>query len=363
MKTVKKSFIAILAAIMLLTIGFTSFMISDTTLKASADDYEIYYFYDYYPSLDHDAMSGANIVYDYHELDSDSFSDLIEEYYFQSCRNADKVIIDIKTFKPSTGDLYDLFHYLHDDLGCKTAFVTPYRSEEFVNTDSPYTIEFILTCIDSYHVTDFSKLEFFVDMALARISYSQLEEGQPETEADRIENTCILLDGRKLIGFYEYDHDIGYLVERNPMLKILANKLRSYAPANGENEAAYLSNLYNSPSNVRIAICTGNDKFAEIGGEEFVASNLQTLHTNLYTSINYTYALGFSELSAPFYNFLLANQNEFDSLPVYVMEVEPIEFSDSGLMIFTDKEARGGDESEESKAVRRIIEDLTHFER
>ena len=59
----------------------------------------------------------------------------------------------------------------------------------------------------------------------------------------------------------------------------------------------------------------------------------------------------------------MANQNEFDSLPVYVMEVEPIEFSDSGLMIFTDKEARGGDESEESKAVRRIIEDLTHFER
>ncbi len=365
MKTLKKSLVTILATIMLLTFGFTAFGARNENLKASAYDYEkIYYFYDYYPSVDYSQMENTDIVYDFHELDENSFSDLIEQSYFDNYLDATKVVIDIKTFRPSSYDLYTIFRYLHDNLGCMTVFVTPYAIAEFANDGTSYGADLTQMYVDSYYQTDFEKLDFFVNTALKKMAISQLEEGVDEENATQIKDTCILLDGRKLIGFDDSVCDVAELAERNPLLKVLANNLQhKYAYTYGVNEINYLINVCFNEPNIHFLIYKGNDRFVELAtNDEFTASDVETMHEEYDFDFNYIYALGFWELSTPFYNFLLTNQgNEFESLPVYVMEVEPINYSANGLLILSDTAARNGSESRESATLRPMINDLAHF--
>ena len=140
--------------------GASDTMDTITPLGDGASD-TIYYFFDYYPTIDNTTFSieyGSryNIVYArHHEITSEEFIGLFVNGYFTGFGDNCVVVIDIKTFKPEESKLSELFAYLKEDEECVTVFVTTYDQADY----SSITFD----NVDVYYKTDFRKLKKLIE--------------------------------------------------------------------------------------------------------------------------------------------------------------------------------------------------------
>ena len=92
------------------------------------------------------------------------------------------------------------------------------------------------------------------------------------------------------------------------------------------------------------------DGYAQIELGDFAVSN------NVYPW-NYACAIGFSSLSSSFYNFAADGYSLLDDFPIYVLEADPMEYSEDGLPVFNDtdlEEMYGIEYDEETGALAAI---------
>lgn len=349
MKRIKKSFTVLFSIALALCIGLVPFCVGAQQAEALSPDYDnmlnkIYYFYDYYPSIDKDDMAtmfgSYNAFYDEKWVDSYSFNELVvTDNYFSGFAVDCTVIIDIKTFKPDSSTLNLLFYDLHENKYCKTVFVTPYEEHEFSNNN-------FLGYVDKYLVTNLGKMRNFVDN-----THSDLSAANEE-----VRNTIILVDNRLIHLDMNNWSGINQLAERSPFLRMLYDKLydgtiNSYSTAAGD---LYLYN------NIRVIVhLPGNEYIDIVEGRTFEASDLVELKNKFGIIGEHVCAVGFWRLDSAFYNLLLNGQGTTSNLPVYIMPIEPITYG-SGLSIISYDTLANiyGEEYDESQEIINELDDL-----
>lgn len=340
MKTLRKSLVAILAAlIMLILCGFTAFSSDNRDLKVSANGTsKLYYFYNYYPSAYHLSLTTRynDIIYDYHDVDASSLTSLVQSYYFDQYDAGTAVVIDIKNFVPNAGTLYDLFKYLHDDKGCPTMLVTTCSKLDIIeNYDKGE--ELFEQYIDAFSQSDYGRLKKFIRNSL-RHSSSYEDTGVPNVEPIRhFKNTCILIDGGCIKNVDDYIYGANYLCESNPFLRYLIEGIAEIegGPIFDYQEclAFFSSQSYNI--NIHLLVHIGNNRFLDIyDGVIYGPANVEEILADLNCST--VFGIGFSDLDDEFNEYLEGQQSSIDNLYVYVMEVKPIIYGDSGVTIISE---------------------------
>lgn len=340
MKTLKKSLVAILAAlIMMISCSFTAFSSDNRDLKVSANGTsKLYYFYNYYPSAYHLSLTTRynDIIYDYHDVDASSLTSLVQSYYFDQYDAGTAVVIDIKNFVPNAGTLYDLFKYLHDDKGCLTMLVTTCSKLDIIeNYDKGE--ELFEQYIDAFSQSDYGRLKKFIRNSL-RHSSSYEDTGVPNVEPIRnLKNTCILIDGGCIKNVNDYTYGANYLCESNPFLRYLLEGIAEIedGPIIDYQECL---DFFSGPThdiNIHLLVHIGNNRYLDIyDGVVYGPANIEEILADLNCAT--VFGIGFSYLDDVFNEYLEGQQSSIDDLYVYVMEVEPIVYGDSGATIISE---------------------------
>lgn len=325
MKNSRKVVLATLLAFVML---FSSFAVLNVSATPDDDDVEpianLYYFNDYYPTVPKSQMDeehpDISSIYDHKWIDSSDFTTMVFNDYFESIAYGTIVVIDIKSFKPETSILYDLFSSLKD-RGCMTIFVTIYEEEDFNDTD-------FMDYVDEYVVSEFQRLRNFLRLHFEWVKDTNLQFGADEYSP--LQNTVFFIDGR-LINDEEYSSDIENLCADSPFLRIMLEELGEKFGYQITDSTSY-EGIFNSivdNEGIQILAHVGHDEYLNLdSGTIYETSSLQELYSNDILSSSYVSAIGFSHLESNFYNFLDVGQDYVrrqlsSDLPVGIMEVEP----------------------------------------
>lgn len=164
MKKFNFKILSVFLAIAIVVLGAAFVAPSGEEVSALPEYYDgsyVYYFCDYYPTLDyktfHDTFD-TSIYYDVRWVNKDQFNDLVHSMYFQEFTKR-MIIFDIKTFMPDTDVLCELFSYLRD-MECVTGFVTFFDESDFPDTDF---FEYLDIFVDNAH---FDAMGFFFRLRL-----------------------------------------------------------------------------------------------------------------------------------------------------------------------------------------------------
>lgn len=330
MERIKRLFTVVFSIVLALCVGLIPFCVSTQQAKALSPDYDntlskIYYFYDYYPSIDKDDMAtmfgSYNAFYDEKWLDECSFNELVYAgNYFSGFAVGCTVIIDLKTFKPDSDTLNTLFHDLHENKYCKTVFITPYEQHEFSNDGfSGY--------VDKYLVTNLGKMRNFV-MDIHSDLFAQNNELE-------LTNTTILVANRLIHLNRNNLGDIDQLAERSPFLRLLYDKLYAKLYGGTINSYSIAANELYTRKNIRVIVHLYDNEYVDIlKARTFDALYFDELKNELEITEEKVCAVGFWRLDSTFYNLLLDRQGATGNLPVYIMPIEPIRYG-SGLSIIS----------------------------
>lgn len=333
MATIKKFFISVALAFVMMFTGITALCGMESkqakalTTTYSGQSNTIYYFSDFYPTIDHTSMVDAfgtyNIVYDRQNVGEFTFTDMVANGYFSGFGNNCVVIIDIKGFRAPAGLLQVLFSSLKNQ-GCKTMFVTVYTQQSYAGSA-------FLNYVDVFYESDFGKLRTFV--------HNSIIDMQAQIGNESLENTCFLLDGNLINISNDYSMDL--LCSNSIFLRIFMEELASIL---GITYSTY-SEILDELQGVTLLIHKGNDQYVDISTEVNEARGFLYTADSVGSLIGienffweYICAVGFWELDGDFYDFLLDGQETLDSLPIYLLEADPFNYSDEGLQIISDSE-------------------------
>lgn len=322
-----------LLAFALLVAGLASFgVFSETNASALTPDYNgdpdtIYYFSDYYPTLTYEELENEfgwyNIVIDHQYVDEQEFYDMIHDGYFwgfdyDTC----VVIIDIKTFMPDPYELLDLFAMLKSQ-GCITVYVSIYDEYDYSDTEF---LEFLDVFVNDYQ---FDRLQSFIYNALYDYKW-MYRDGD-------LFDTGFIIDGN-LIDVEEYfGDDMDTLCENSPFLRYFLYYLRWFMGIRYDEFENYqeLADMLRDWYAIQIYVHVGGNEYVEI-----------LSWTTYYFDCVYDVpssqlcVFGFWKLDDDFYRFLYEAQYEYgyysDFMPIYILEAEPIDYSEFGLQVITD---------------------------
>lgn len=333
MATIKKFFISVALAFVMMFTGITAlYGMESKQAKALTPTYTgqsntIYYFSDFYPTIDHTSMVDAfgtyNIVYDRQNVGEFTFTDMVANGYFSGFGNNCVVIIDIKGFRAPAGLLQVLFSSLKNQ-GCKTMFVTVYTQQSYAGSA-------FLNYVDVFYESDFGKLRTFVHNSILDMSIGN----------EYLENTCFLLDGNLINISNDYSMDL--LCSNSIFLRIFMEELASILGITYSTHSGIVGGLRNY--NITLLVHKGSNQYVDIVSEEngmsgilYTVDSVGSLIGNGSLFWEYICAVGFWELDGDFYDFLLDGQETLDSLPIYLLEADPFNYSDEGLQIISDSE-------------------------
>lgn len=334
-----------------LCIGLVPFCVGAQQAEALSPNYNntqntIYYFFDYYPSIEKDVItssfSGYNVVYDAQWVDKTEFEELVNDDYFYGFATGCIVVIDIKTFKPNPVVLNNLFFNLHEIQECSTMFITPYAQQDFSSTA-------FLSYVDKYNVTDFEKMRCFVE-------YIQTEFIIYNGE---MADTTILLDNRLAnIDSTNWNVSMNQLVDRSPFLRIFYDNLYFYGDE--VNSYAEFASLLYSQYNIRFLVHLGDTTYVDIvAGKTYTATSVDELQNEDDGYWEHVCAAGFWALDSDFYDLLLDGQSSGYSLTVYIIEIDPIIYG-NGLSIspYSSLANIYGEEYDERQEIINELDDL-----
>ena len=334
MKKMTKSFAPrLVSALMALLLFFTAFASFGGIKVQAAIGYvpapegdgvtDVYYLFDYYPEIGNADMANnypeVDIVYDRCTNIQQVLPLIAVGIYnpIESLPAGCTVVIDIKTYKPNSEMLRDVFWYIQDSLHCKTIFVSTYQRGEF--DDSIEGASMFEYLDDFYHSTDI-RLEAFCDFSSQDV----------KDENGTLEDTCILIDGN-IVNFTD-------LFGNYSFLRILIDKLcialecEDHIPIPDYN--AIISHL-KEYHNISLLVHTSETSFVDLAGSVVQAPS--NSYPNQSYQLNYgnIYAIGFSHLDNNFYDYLYGVQ-QAQGITVYILEAEPIVYSEDGLEIISD---------------------------
>ena len=316
MKNRKSILIALPLVLAMLFVSLAPFAV--VPAKADDDDLDlIYYFSDYYPTLDvatlNENFPDYGVVYHHQWVTEATLYDAVMQG-FPSNANVHTVIIDIKSFKPSGAVLNSIFSVFALQ-GYKTVFVTPYDQAEF-DTQSFWNL------VDRYCHSNLSTLYGFIDWALEKM-YTHND--------GTLSDTTILIDGRLIDPLYSNDSDA--LADRFPFYKILSEELDYW---------------YSTATNVHLVVHGGGNFFYDLSsnpiGNSYVASGIDDFtDANENLIWEHICAIGFTNLETDFHNFVRNCRGSFDEMPLYLLEAATPTYGEGGLeaMIFTTEDAMG----------------------
>lgn len=333
MKKLSKKFTALSLVLAIILSGLIVFGgLKKERAMAYSSDYSgdpdtIYYFTDFYPTIDATTLtatygSNYNIVYDRQQITTGDFQTLVNSNYFSGFGTNCIVIIDIKTFMPEPGDLHTLFAHLKNVEGCKTVFVTVYDDIDYIDTS-------FVQYLDTYYKSDFSKLELFIEEMLYTLVYDN----------GTLEDTIILIDGNivNVATYNSHEDSFNQLCNTSIFLSFLMEKFADSLNILYSNYWEIISWL-NINLNVKLIVHNGGIDYVDLYDTNYtysvacVEDLMEELENNNSTTYNYICGVGFWALDSDFYNFLYAGQLSLGNLPVFILEVDPITWG-SGLSI------------------------------
>lgn len=304
----------------------------------SGNQYTIYYFTDYYPTVSYnellDEFGNYNIVYDHQYIDEQDFENMVNNHYFlfDSVTGEDTgiraLIIDIKTFLPDSMLLESLFADVKFYMDCATVYVSYYDAYEYYDTT-------FLNYVDLFVVdSQLARLNYFIEQAL-----NELYNGSYATLFD----VSYLIDGNLVDVVNLFGEDMDTLCENSHFLRIF---LEQFVRVVWDYEYDVLFSSYNEIAdylrdilNVKLLVHKGGNEYVDIlTWNVYQFNNIYDV-LNVYPNSLYTCAFGFWRLNHDYYQFLLDAQNVDDyDLPVYILEAEPIPYDPDGLNIITDSD-------------------------
>lgn len=345
MKRLAQKSILMIIAIAIIIIGAVTITDNKTTeAKAlspdyTGDPYTIYYFSDYYPSIDVTTMfdlygNSYGIVYDRQQISTaQDFHNLITGNYFTGFSDHCVVIIDIKLFQPDSNDLLSLFYNLKILQGCKTVFVTTYNLSSYNNISFE-------DYVDVFYTSDLSAINGLGSRALENIEY----------DTGDFANSVFLID-RQLFNVNNYfGQDMNYICEDNGFIRNLILTLANYysVDTTGYDYNDIASDL-RTEANIKILVYDNDYIFYDIlTWSMYIADSIEDLRGELSEDNSNPYhfiAIGISELDSFFYNLLLEEQ-QINYFPVYILEADPIIWGEDGLAIISDSEYSNNEEED-----------------
>ena len=286
----------------------------------------IYYFFDYYPTVSPSIMinkySSATVTYDRKHIDSSDFDSLVGNDYFDSISHA-YVIIDIKTFKPDPSTLEALFSTLYDN-GCRTMFINLYESTAYSDTQ-------FLNYLDEFLVTDFYLLERFT-RTLLRDEY--------DANGGTLANTAFFIDGN-LVDLSAFEElDLNVLCQDSIFLRIFFEELYDRLYQDMPIGILTIENFVDYLTSQNISILVHDmvaNRYVNIyTGAVYSGTNIENLSPVVGDVLFYATNLcsvSFWALHNDFYDFLHASINANPTFTNYVLEAEPITYAAGGLPI------------------------------
>lgn len=308
---------------------------------------DVYYLFDYYPEIGNTEMATdyphVDIVYDRttSNVEATLMTIAVGSYApINALPDNATVVIDIKTFKPEAELLANVFDYIEEHLNGKTFFVSVYDDDEFNDATAGGTA--IAYLDEFYHSTHIRLKDFCKHSTQHDID-----------ENGTLDDTCILIDGNVV--------DVNSPFSDFSLLKNLLVELWSATdPQNHTSSSDYLSMLRHlkEDHNISLLVHTGGNTFKDMATQTtYTASGSNTLD-GLSTGWSYIYAIGFSHLDPSFHNYLEANQSNGNDITVYLLEADPIEYSEDGLSIISDYELKQmyGDGDEDTTFIDKLID-------
>ena len=323
MKKQKSILIALPLVLAMLFVSLAPFAVVPAKAYDSVTD-TIYYFSDYYPTIDQASMAEAypdyQLVY-YHEWVTEATLEDAVLRGFPSNANIHMVIIDIKSLKPGENTLSEIFSpFLENDY--ETVFVTPYDRAQFNSTS-------VLDSVDIFFETNLTIQRYFIRWALGN-----MYTGNGNTLSD----TTILIDGRLVDPFYNGSET---LAQRYHFYRILLEEL---------------DRQHSTATNTHLLVHLGGNSFFDVS-PDFLGLSYTASDITGFTDANGNCiwenicAMGFWELEDDFYQYIRTNQSSPDDMPLYTLRVDPPVYGEDGVAacMFTMDDAREMGEEDPEK--------------
>jgi len=365
MKKTKNYFATVIALLAVFIIGATSFSFVNVK-KASAvssayNGEDIYYYYDFYPTLKDDALFDAlstyhNGDYSYYTYfyergnvsDAASFDTLCNSNYFNTL-SASIVVIDIKTFIPNAYTLYYLFSGLKAN-GCKTVFITTYADQEFNdNTFVQY--------VDLYYHSDFGRLRTFMRNSAIDLKgrYSNFYNYYPPI----LQNTCIVMEGY-LLGITSYPLSVSaeQVCYTSLFFRLFIEEFGRDLGITGT-YAEIITQLFQR--HINIIVHVDGDVYVNLKNGQLriltCYEDLMEYMGEVEEPLEYMCGITVSPLTNSDYNSLILDCQTDFMCPLYVFEIVPIPAGNLDIITDTDLEDAYGIPSDFSGE-----EDTIHYD-
>lgn len=326
MKILKRKFVAIILAAAALFAGiFTVGWIPNQKAGALAPGYKgepetIYYFTDYYQTVTYKELKAEfgsyHILYDRQTVNEQEFADMVYNGYFEGFNfGTCVVIIDIKTFKPDSCVLYELFSDLQQNQGCITAFVTIYSKSDY--TDTTF-LDYVNIFINDWEMT---RLKNFLNNAFIDLV----------NRNGTINSTAYLIDSYLVDVNNFYGADINTLCNHSLFLQMFLKQLYYRFGGSGDPTYEEIANLLRDYYSVKLLVYLGGAGFVDIlTWQTYSADNTDT---------TFTCAFGFWKFTDSYYTLLNLLKGAGSGIsPIYALLVDPICYDPLGLDITTNSE-------------------------
>ena len=330
MKRTKKTFVFVLLAAAMV-ISLLSF--GGVTASAWVPDEEgtatAYYLFDYYPTVSKMQMEidypNHTVTYDRQFLNESNLVELVTEGYFSNY-TGELFVVDIKLFQPSAFILMELFSQLKAS-GCVTIFVSAYASTSYTDTG-------FLSCVDEFLLSDFSRLDTFMENVLLDMAQLHQELDLP------MRDICFVVDRYALGSVYLAYSNLTSLVNHSPLVRRLLDQLADYFNISTPDYALLIFDLAEIYG-IKILIQTSEYGYADISAinntgafTEYTVDTFADLPNADTGSWNRVCGLGITSLTSSFYNLMKAGEGPNTS--VYYIEGVPVVYSEDGLVAICD---------------------------
>lgn len=335
MKNSRKVILATLLAFVMLFSSFAVLNVGAISNDVDVPIANLYYFNDYYPTVPKSQLNEdyheINSTYDHKWIDFDGFHSLVYNNYFESIADGTIVVIDIKSFMPSTNDLFDLFFSLKDK-DCMTIFVTVYDEDDFEDTS-------FMAFVDQYVKSEYQRLRSFLNLYLQRIAF--LNQSSSPLISSPFDNAAFLIDGRLLDFDENFGFDFDNTCTNSPFFRLLLEEFAGYIAGGSNMSYAEIFNTLIQDMDILFFAHAGANKYVNLSsGELFEVENFEEFYSETTAPWDYICALGFSQLDSDFYDFLVQGQNFLreltsSNIQVGILEVEPFTLGFPQLNFFT----------------------------
>lgn len=334
MKILKEKLIAVvLVGVLLLTGLFAIGQIPSQKASAVPPGYkgeEVYYFTDYYPLLSYDEFKELHprltVFIDRQYIDEQELANMVNSNYFEMLRKDCIAIVDIKTFIPEPQTLMELLSILKNQ-GCKTVFVAGFDESDYGISFEEFVDQFI-------DDRDCIRLKNFLFEAIYDYDYRLAQA----------ENTVYLLDSNLVDVKNHFQADMDTLCATSPFLRNflvqLIGQLGDYRWTSYTELAYILQSQYKV--HILVLFQDGHiNLFMDVLTWHFYQYRSVRALMREYDDVSHACAFGFWALTDEFYDILYNTQNvENYDIPVYALNIDPIQYSSLGLKIFTSAELK-----------------------